>query len=74
MTDNNNNADVQDAFTVLDDAKVGLIDLDRFYTLWLGLGFDRTMTKADLAAYIPQGQYNAITLEQVLRITSRVSF
>lgn len=61
--------DIESSFHVLDDAKVGFIDSERVYTLWLGLGFDRTISKADLLF----DDRTSFTLENVLKITSRVS-
>ena len=66
--------DIEQSFQVLDDAKIGTIDMDRFYTLWLGLGFDPRISKDELAVrYVPQDRQGAITLHDVLEITSCVS-
>jgi Ca2+-binding EF-hand superfamily protein len=65
--------DIEQSFQVLDDSKVGTIDMDRFYTLWLGLGFDPSISKDELAAlHVPQDRLDVITLDDVLTITSRV--
>jgi hypothetical protein len=66
--------DVQSSFAVMDDSKTGLIDMDRFYTLWLGLGFSSKISKQELVVFIPQTQHEAISLDVVLTICSRVSF
>eukprot|EP00545_Synedropsis_sp_CCMP1620_P014712 CAMPEP_0119006998 /NCGR_PEP_ID=MMETSP1176-20130426/2699_1 /TAXON_ID=265551 /ORGANISM="Synedropsis recta cf, Strain CCMP1620" /LENGTH=130 /DNA_ID=CAMNT_0006959047 /DNA_START=13 /DNA_END=402 /DNA_ORIENTATION=- len=65
--------DIQSSFAVMDVNKTELIDMEGFYTLWLGLGYSRNMSKQDLAVYIPQHQHEAITLNNVLTICSRHS-
>lgn len=66
--------DIEQSFQVLDDSKVGTIDMDRFYTLWLGLGFDPSISKDELAAlHVPKDRQDVITLDDVLTITSRYS-
>ena len=70
---NEDRRDLEQSFHVLDDDRVGTISMDHFYTLWLGLGFDDTISRADLAAHVPQDRHKTITLEDVLRIASCVS-
>lgn len=65
--------DIQSSFAVMDTCKTGLIHMDSFYTLWLGLGFS-TMSKHELAVFIPQNKHEAITLTDVMNICSRVSY
>lgn len=67
---NEDRRDIEQSFHVLDDDRVGTISMDHFYTLWLGLGFDDTISRADLAAHVPQDRHKTITLEDVLRIAS----
>jgi Ca2+-binding EF-hand superfamily protein len=67
--------DIEQSFQALDDAKVGTIDIDRFYTLWLGLGFDPSVSKDQIATlHVLQERLDFITLDDVLTITSRVSY
>ena len=68
-----NRSDIEQSFHVLDDTREGTISMDKVYTLWLGLGFDRTIPQADLAAHIPQDRHDAVTLDDVLLIMSGVS-
>ena len=71
---NEDRRDIEQSFHVLDDDRVGTISMDHFYTLWLGLGFDNTISQADLAAHVPQDRRETITLDDVLRIASFVSY
>jgi hypothetical protein len=69
--------DIERSFDAIDDEKIGKIDVDRLYVLFLGLGYSTNhphVSKVDLAAYVPQFRHDAVDLDDVLRIFSCVSF
>lgn len=64
--------DIRASFEVLDEEKTGFIDLDRLYVLWIGLGFDTNVSLHDLSICIPENKYEAINLDDVIKVISMV--
>uniref|UniRef100_A0A7S1VSE2 Calmodulin n=1 Tax=Grammatophora oceanica TaxID=210454 RepID=A0A7S1VSE2_9STRA len=59
-------SEIREFFGVLDEQKVGLIDLAAFRTLWLGMGYGR-VTKSELKAKVG-GKVDNISLQEILAV------
>jgi len=64
--------DIRASFDVLDEEKTGLIDMERFHILWVGLGFDANVSVTDLSIHVPQDRHQAITPNDVLTVISKL--
>jgi hypothetical protein len=64
--------DIRESFDALDDEKLGRLCLDRFYVLYLGLGYPK-LTKDELEQQVRSRQTDAcVTIDTVLKILSQV--
>ena len=66
--------DIREAFDAMDKEKLGLISMDEFYTLYLGLGFPKCsleVLRSEVAAV--HSDTSKLTVGTALSVASRVS-
>ena len=76
MMDAADEYDIRESFAALDDDKLGFLELDAFYVLYLGLGYpymDKSEFVLELEQHlVPPDSPRHVTVDQVLEFLSNV--
>jgi hypothetical protein len=74
--------DIRESFDALDDEKLGLLSMDQFYTLYLGLGYEPKVTVEEMNARLQrvrqdedeeEEEEEKVTVEAAIKVLSKVS-
>jgi Ca2+-binding EF-hand superfamily protein len=65
--------EISHSFFVLDEDRTGYLTLEQVYLIYIGLGYDPSVSQQELAVHVPQNRHDKVTLQDVQRILRFVS-